>query len=123
MKMNEYVPYETARLLCYEKEFKTDDIRAWYNQFGSKNNVEYKIGIEAPHLFIPAPTYQSVFAWFRTFYIYAWIEPYSINIDGEASSFKYCMFVGDNYEESDSNYSTFEEASDKCINYICKHYI
>lgn len=121
--MNEYVPYEIARLLCYEKEFKTDNIRAWYNKFGSKNNVEYETGIATRHLFIPAPTYQSVFAWFRTYYIYAWIEPYSMDTDGEALDFKYCMFVGDNYEESNSNYHTFEEAENECIKYICKYYI
>lgn len=121
MKMNEYVPYEIAQLL-EEKGFKITTDMVYDNQkkLDYQNVVCWRIN-RLPY--VCAPTYQSVFAWFRTFHIYAWIEPYSINIDEEATSFKYCMFVGDNYEESDSNYPTFEEASDECINYICKHYI
>ena len=120
--MNEYVPYEIAKLLK-EKGFNIPT-HAFYN-----SNKGYRFKFDSclinrnAGIYVSAPIYQSVFAWFRTYYIYAWIEPYSMDIDGEALDFKYCMFVEDNYEESNSNYHTFEEAENECIKYICKYYI
>ena len=135
MITEDYCSYEVAKLLK-EKGFE-GDINAYYHiwDYGNKVcSVQEFSRSEAPHLYIPAPTHQMAMKWLReTHDIIVVVEPHMYDyINSKTSSYVFCLWYGDNYEEPYSNqhsnirgmtYNSYEEAVEAALKYCLENLI